>query len=440
MRETVITEKYNHDIEEMYYKIAHKSGLDIYVLPKKLTTAYALFGTRFGAIDNRFCVEGQGETISVPDGVVHFLEHKLFENEDGSDTNERFARLGASANAFTSADMTAYEFSCTESFYPALAVLLDYVTHPYFTDENVEKEQGIIGQEIRGCEDNPNRCLYYKLLELLYERNNVRLNICGTVESISEITPDVLYSCYRTFYRLSNMALVVCGAIDHERVLEVADATLPVQEEVKIDRYYEAEPKNIVAPYAELKMGVARPLFAIGYKDNDYIPEGKEALRRLLTMRVLSELLFGTSTDFYGEMYADGLINSKFSAGYESLYTAGYYLVMGESDRPDEVQARLAARITSAKAAHPSHQDFERTKRAIYADVIRGFDSSESIAYEMLNNLFYGIDLLEVGGELTSLTYEETMTLLDAFFDPALCAMATVRPLDEDNTANAEER
>ena len=227
MSELKLTE--NKALGEKYYYTHHKSGLDIYIIPKNFTTSYALFSTKYGAIDNCFRLAGDKEFTRVPDGIAHFLEHKMFENEDGSDTFARFAKYGADANAFTGSAMTAYLFSCSDHFEENLEILLDYVTKPYYTPETVAKEQGIIGQEIRMGEDNPHRALYYNLMEALYKDSQIKINVAGTVESIAEITDKLLYKCYDVFYNLSNMMLVVNTAEDPEVVLRVADKILPIQ-------------------------------------------------------------------------------------------------------------------------------------------------------------------------------------------------------------------
>ncbi len=431
MNETEIFHKESSLLREGYDRILHKSGLSIYVFPKKMSTAYALFGTRYGAIDNCFRPEGEDVFRHVPDGIAHFLEHKMFEAEDGSDTNERFARLGASANAFTSADMTAYEFSCTENFYEALTVLLDYVTHPYFTVENVKKEQGIIGQEICGCDDNPHRRLYYDLLDLLYEKSNIRIPICGTKESIAVITPELLYRCYQAFYQLSNMALVICGDVDTKEVLRVADQILERQDPKKIERYFEADKELPRKKRGEDRMPVGLPLFAIGFKDLTEFETPREEMRRALIMRILTELLFGTSTDFYGRMYEEGFLDRNFSGGYESARDASFYLLFGESTDPETVWCRLFAMLEERRKDLPSRKDFLRVRRAIYAEHIRAFDSTEAIADEFLADLFAGVDLLEVNEILSAITYEEAMDVLMNFFTEEMAAMAVIRPIDE---------
>lgn len=433
--ETVISCRESETLREKYYHIRHKSGLDIYVIPKKMSTAYALFATRYGGRDNCFRLEGEVKYTRVPDGIAHFLEHKLFESADGTDTFERFARLGANANAFTSTDMTAYEFSCTQNVYESLSVLLDFVTHPHFTDENVAKEQGIIAQEIRGCEDNPGRCCYYDLLRLLYKKDNVRIEICGTVDSIAEITPAYLYRCYETFYQLSNMALVVCGDADFEEVVAIADRQLPCTSEKKIERYIEAEPKEIAGKRKKREMTVARPQFAIGFKDTP--PEDPAlGLRRAVVMSFLSELLFGTSGDFYNDLYRKGLLNAKFSSGYETFRSAALFLLTGESDDPEEVYSQVMSYLARVKENPPLREDFERLRRVKYAEFVQVFDATDEIANEFLYHLFADIDLFDVGEIFASITYDEIVTTLNGFFSESCAAMATVYPKTEGDDEN----
>ena len=233
------------DFGEKYYYTKHKNGLEIYVIPKDFATSFAMFSTKYGAIDNCFKLEGEAEFHEVPDGIAHYLEHKMFENEDGVDTFSRFAKYGANANAFTSGTMTSYLFSCTEHLKENLEILLDYVSKPYFTPENVEKERGIIGQEIRMYEDNPGSAIYYNLLEAMYEKNQTRINVAGTVESIAEITPELLYDCYYTFYNFSNMTLCVSGRADMEMVLDAVDRILPEREQKTIVRNYYSEKPEV---------------------------------------------------------------------------------------------------------------------------------------------------------------------------------------------------
>ena len=224
------TEFYSERLRERYVRIDHPSGLPVYVFPKPLTTTYAIFSTRYGSVDTKFRRTGDTDWVETPDGIAHFLEHKLFENADGSDSFERFSAYGADANAYTTCNRTSYLFSCTERFEESLEELLRFVTTPYFTKQSVKKEQGIIAEEIREYDDNPWERCFQNLMEGLYEKNPIRVNICGTEKSISRITPEILRECYDAFYRLSNMALIVCGDVCEEDVVKIVDRVLPAAE------------------------------------------------------------------------------------------------------------------------------------------------------------------------------------------------------------------
>lgn len=426
--ETTIRKYESSALRESYYEIRHKSGLPIYVFPKKLTTAYAVIGVHYGALDNCFRLATETEPVRVPDGIAHFLEHKMFESEDGSDSFEQFARIGASANAFTSHDMTAYEFSCTERFDEALPLLLKLVTQPYFTDENVRKEQGIIGQEIGMYDDNPQWQLFFTLMNLLYTADNVRINVCGTVSSIAEITPEHLYRCYRTFYNLHNMALVICGNVDCQTVIQTADALLQPAETFKTKRYFPAEPKSVAAKRKVIYMNIGKPMFAIGIKDNCPACQGAEGVRRRVAFRMISELLFAVSGKFYNELYDAGLINADFSAEYEYTRTSGCFVIAGESGDPEEVYRRTMAAIREAKEKPFAEEDFARIKRSAYAGYVRGFDTTDGIANALLCDVFEGVDLFSVGDILAGITQEDVRKVLQAVFDEDCCAMAIIEP------------
>lgn len=264
MNEIKLTE--NRSINEKFYTLHHASGLDIYVIPKKHSTAFAVFGTRYGSADRTFKLAGEDDYLTVPDGVAHFLEHKMFENEDGTDAFALYAPFGGNANAFTSFTSTVYLFSCTEHFDENLRVLLSFVTSPHFTEETVRKEQGIIGEEIKMYIDNPSWRVYFNLLRALYVHHPVRVDIAGTVESIAQITPEILYRCYNTFYNLHNMALCICGDVTPEQVKAVADEVLKPAPEQEILRQYPDEPDEVCRPRIEESLEVSRPLFNIGIK------------------------------------------------------------------------------------------------------------------------------------------------------------------------------
>lgn len=310
-----VTEIKNEKLGESYYEIKHQSGLKILVYPKKnYASSYAMFGTRYGSIDTQFKLSGEKEFTEVPEGIAHFLEHKLFESED-LDAFQRYAATGASANAYTSFDKTCYLFSCSGDFKGSLEILLDFVTHPYFTPETVEKEQGIIGQEIKMCQDEPSWEVLFGMLRGMYKKHPVRIDIAGTVESISHITAELLYKCYGTFYNLSNMVLCVAGNVDVDTVLSVADKVLKKQPEKKIERKFHEEPKEVCESYVEEFLPVATPVFALGYKEDVKTPE--RSLKDVICSNIILELVAGKTSKLYSDMLSDGLINTAF--GFEFL-------------------------------------------------------------------------------------------------------------------------
>ena len=333
--------------ESVYYK-KHESGLNIYIMPRKgYNSSYAIFGTKYGSVDSEFVVPGETCVTKVPDGIAHYLEHKMFDQPDGSNVFDRFAKFGGEANAFTSFNMTAYLFSATGHFYENLETLMDYVQSPYFTKESVEKEQGIIGQEIRMYDDNAPWRLFFNFLGLLYQNNPVKLDIAGTVESIAEIDEKLLYKCYNTFYNLSNMTLFVTGDLNVEKTLRIIERNIknnePFTEEIK--RIYPEEPKAVAGKYKEQTISVATPMYMMGWKDNDVGYGGKKLLKKSIEMEIITEMLFGKGSKLYNELYGEGLINQNFSFEYSPQISYGYTAIDGESKNPEEVHKRITAYI-----------------------------------------------------------------------------------------------
>ena len=422
--------KRNDFLKEEYYEYTHESGLPVYVFPKKLSTSYALFATRYGSIDSRFRLAGDKEFTTVPDGIAHYLEHKMFENPNGEDTFERFARFGANANAYTSTNMTAYLFSCTSCFKENLEILLDFVTTPYFTSETVEKEQGIIAQEIRMYDDHPFRSMYQTLLESLYEKHNVRINVAGTVESISHITADILYECYRVFYNLSNMMLIVCGDVTVDEVNEVCDKVLKKQTPVDIIRDYPVEKADVYKPYAEKAMQVSKPLFGIGIKDIDIPSDGYERMKKYAEAEILNDVLFGKSGEFYNRLYEEGLLSSQFDVSWEINHSYSFYALFGESRDPKAVYDRFVSCVEGAKRNGISAEDFDRSKRALYASMVKCFDSTEDIANYFLNYKIDDGDLLDYVDVIKNVTIGDVTKLLNDAFRPEYYSMSVVNPLE----------
>lgn len=421
------TEFFSPLLGERYFKIEHDSGLAIYLFPKKMTSMYALFATRYGSVDN--VLEQDGTRVAVPDGIAHFLEHKLFDSENGEDAFSHFSALGADANAYTAYNKTAYLFSCTERFGEALEELLDFVTHPYFTDASVKKEQGIIAEEIRMYDDSPWERVYQNLLRALYHAHPVRKNICGTAESIKRITPELLYRCYRHFYRLSNMVLIVCGDVDEAELLAAADRVLPkgTCDASPVRHVLPTEPETVARARIEARMQVSKPIFSIGIKDAPPPTDAYARLRRDLCMSLLNEILFSQSGDLYNTLFEEGLITPSFAYGYSSAEGFAFNCISGESDAPEVVFERIRAYVAQKMRVGLDDEEFERCRRAMYSDEIRAYDSTEEIANRLLSFIIDGADIFAVPTILRSITREELESLMKDAFDHDRYAMSVIK-------------
>ena len=419
--------KENTTVGEKYYYIKHKSGLDIYVVPKKFTSNYAIFSTKYGSADNCFKLEGDKDFISVPPGIAHYLEHKMFESEDGTDTFARFAKNGAHVNAFTSNEMTAYLFDGMDEFDENLESLLDFVSKPYFTPENVEKERGIIGQEIRMCEDNPMRAIHYNLLDALYETNPVKINTAGTVESIAEITPELLYSCYRTFYNLSNMMLVAVGDITPEQVIKVADKVLPVQEEKKIIRFYGTEKRTVNKSRVTAQFDIAAPMIYLGIKTPEIPTDPMKRLKRKMEVSTLFDLMFGSTSEFALDVYQSGLVR-----GFDAVYTLdhmyGMGVLRGESPEPEKVWEKFISYTEEKKKTGFSREDFDRIKRVQYAGSIKMCDFVHNIAFAFTMLKHDDSDIFDCIEAEKEVKFEDMLPLANEIFREEYYAMSVVEP------------
>lgn len=406
---------------EEYYKINHKSGLTVYVMPKKnIKSCYAVFGTDFGSVDTSFCVGG--ETVNVPEGTAHFLEHKLFESEEIG-AFELYAKTGASANAYTSFDKTAYLFSCTDNFDESLRILLEFVTHPYFTQETVEKEQGIIGQEIRMYQDNPDWQVLFNLLRALYHNNPVRIDLAGTKETIAKISADTLYKCYETFYNPSNMVLCVAGNVTPGQVMSIVDEKVRKRETAAIIRNTPEEPGNIVKDYVEQDMHSGIIKFSLGFREK----VSPEPLRAAVMMAVAFELICGRMTEFYEELISQKLINSSFGTEYFRGRGFAVNVFSGESGNPVELKEKLFERIRLIKENGVDEELFEAVKRKKYGTRVRCFDDPDSIAEMMLAAHFEKTGIFEVSDIYRRITKEDVENMIKESFDESLCALSVIK-------------
>lgn len=411
-------------LKESYERYTHPCGLDIYIFPKKMTATYAILGTRYGSIHNAFRIGDQDTVVTVPDGIAHFLEHKLFINEDGTDSFERFSEYGADANAYTSFNKTAYLFSCTDRFAESLGELIDFVTHPHFTEESVESEIGIISEEIRMYDDSPSDRCFYGMLEAMYEHHSIRRNICGSCASIREITPSLLYRCHEAFYQFSNMALIVCGDVDADTVLSIADRHLP-QTAKKIDvtcvNENLCESRAVFRAETIQHMQVAKPLFQIGFKDVDIPADGDARQRKDAAMAILDEMLFSRAGELYSSLFERELISPSFSYGYTISETCAYNAIGGEADDPYAVLSELRSHLAHVKEVGLNRDDFDRAQRVMYAEFVKSFDSTDNIANNLLTFVCENSELLQYAEIIDSITFEE----VEALFDTAFCEEAT---------------
>ncbi len=413
---------------EQFQRVEHPSGLTILLCPMEgYSPAYAMFAAKVGSIDTTFKTQHEEDFVEVPPGIAHFLEHKMFECEDG-DAFAKYAKTGASANAFTSFDRTAYLFSCTGNFRESMEILLDFVSRPYFTPETVQKEQGIIGQEIRMYDDDPGWRSLFNLLQALYHVNPVRLDIAGTTDSIAEITDQLLYRCYHTFYSLGNMVLTVAGNFRPEDVLEAADKILKKGEDIRIQWRKAQEPREVAQSYVEQPLSVSTPLFQLGFKGT--AGDSLQNLKRQIADEILLEILCGESSTLYRQLYDSGLINGTFE--YEVLAGRDYLCCMygGESRDPKKVRDAICGEVRRLMAEGIDPEAFRRCRKATYGRYIGMFSRVDSIASLMMLSHFSGLgNMYEILDWVKELTREELENRLREDMDPQYSALSIITPM-----------
>lgn len=419
---------YNKRLDESYYKGVLDNGLTVYVYPMPHKNGiHAMLSAKIGSVTRDFILGGR--RVTVPSGVAHFLEHKLFEGEEGEDAFTLFAETGASANAYTSFDRTCYLFSATIHIEQSLRTLIRFVTHPYFTKETVDKEQGIIAQEIKMYDDNADWVLTTMMLANLYAVHPIRDDIAGTVESIAQITPQTLYDCYNGFYRPDNMVLAIAGNIEPDTVAricqeEYADAAAPDETVgiVSID-----EPPAVAEKYSERTMDVFEQQFALGYKEKPFFK--KDEVRGGIVLRLLLELLVGETSPLYRKLYDSGLINGMFDA---SALSGEDYLCIafsGESAQPNAVVAAVKAEIARQRKQGIDAQRFEEHKRALIGDDLCSFDSIEGVATKMTVGHFKSVELYSIIDLVESIKVSDVQQMLDAMLDNEKSTLAVIKPL-----------
>lgn len=414
----------NNALGEEYYEIDHSSGLKIFVMEKPdYSGSFAMFGTKYGSVDTCFKLGTEENYTTVPEGIAHFLEHKLFESEE-LDAFARFNKTGANANAFTSFDRTCYLFQCSGSFNENLEILLDFVKSPYFTEATVQKEQGIIGQEIKMYQDNPDWQVLFNLLRAIYHNNPVRIDIAGTVESISKITAELLYSCYNTFYNLSNMALAVVGNVKKDDVLSIADRVLKKEEVVEFQQIIPEESENINESYIEETLGVDIPKFAVGFKHKN---KTAYSVKEIITMNIALDIIGGKVSSLYQELMEKGLINTSF--GKEFFCGRGFAssIFTGEGKESEKVRDAIIERIESIKQNGISDDDFDVSLKRLYGAEIFGFNEVDDLASSLIDCYFNGYGLFDSIECYKTVTKSDVEEMIRENFSADKCALSVIK-------------
>ena len=420
-----IKEVRNELLNEKYYDIDHPSGLKILVMPKEnYSSTYAIFATKYGSIDTMIQMS-DGSFKEIPEGTAHFLEHKLFESED-LDAFERFAKTGASANAYTSFERTGYLFSCSANFKKNLEILLDFVQNPYFTQATVEKEQGIIGQEIDMYKDAPDWEVMFNCLRTMYHNLPVRIDIAGTQESIAQITAKTLYGCYDNFYNLHNMVLAIAGNADVDEIVEVADKVLKPVEGKMAQRKVIDEPEEVIDSYIEEKLSVATPQFMFGFKESWDTPE--RTTKEEISMEILLDMISGQSSELYKRLFDGKLINNSF--GFEYFTGFGYSCVLfaGESNDPKKVAEEIVGEIGRFRETGFDETAFERTKKKLYGRMIMGMNDIEGLANNMAVSYFAGEDVFTDFEIFKTVTLDDVNDIFKKTLDENRSVLSVINP------------
>lgn len=414
----------NLKVKEKVYQEKLANGLTVMIVPKKgMQKKYMIWGTHYGSNESSFVVPGEDEVTTVPNGVAHFLEHKLFEQENGTNSLDVLTALGVEANAYTTNDHTAYLFECTDNFYEAMDELMDYVQHPYFTDENVEKEKGIIGQEIMMYDDYPEWRVYLNAMQAMYHNNPVKIDIVGTIETISKIDKDILYRCYQTFYNPSNMTMVLCGDFEPENMIEeVKKRLINTKPSGEIKRVYPEELEGIVQEKIEQKLEVSQPLYTIGIKDS-----GECNVEKHIAIEILLNLIIGRSSNLYQELYNEGIIFAQPNLEYEFTKMYAHVLIDGQSNNPEKVYQRFKEEVKRLKTEGIHEGDFSRIKKMIYGGYMKEYNDVGDIAKMFLADSFKGINSFDYLEEIEGITVEYLEQVLKDVFQEDKMILSIVK-------------
>jgi predicted Zn-dependent peptidase len=422
-----INEYISKELNEKIVVAEHPSGLKIYICEKPdYTMTSALYGTRYGSIDTYFQNAKDGIRKDIPEGTAHFLEHKLFESEDGG-VFQKYAKTGGIANAYTSFDRTCYLFSCTSSYEENLKILLDFVQNPYLTEENVEKEKGIIAQEIKMYEDSAGWRVFFNLLQAMYHTHPVRIDIAGTVESITDITCDMLKDCYNAFYDPSNMFLAIAGNIDKDTVLKIVDENLKKAEPKEISRGFYNEPDSVKEKYTEQKLTVGQPIFALGFKESH---NGERiSPREIIITNLLNIIIAGSASPLFNRLLAEGLINDEFECEYFSGYGYGATIFSGESSDPQKVADEIKKEISRLRKDGIDKEEFNRILKKNYGrEIMESYGGVDSISGRLVELGVSGGKPFEDIEAYKTITYDECMDYLFKKYDFEKSSLSVILP------------
>lgn len=420
----------NTKLGEKYIEIRHKSGLRILVNSKPFSNTVAMLTVKFGASDRAYRESDGQPIVQLPAGTAHFLEHKMFETESGEDVFYIFSQYGAYSNAFTSTDITSYYFSCTDNFYESLDILLDFIFEPHFTPESVEKEKDIIGQEIRASEDAPKTRIYYELIRSLYTAHEVCDTVSGNEADIANINYEMLRDCHRNFYTPDNMFLTVCGDVSADRIVEAVDLRMKNRradrKTSRICSIADPIPDNMSS---ETSMDVSRPMFAFGIRDNISDYDERERTKRMVAAKLVLDIAFGHSGEFFSSLYEKEILTNNFSADYERLPERAFVMVSGAADDPGVVLSHFKEKINELAEHGVSVSDFTRMKRSAYADYVTGFDSADMIAEDLIESAITNVGLFDIYDIMLEIDHDYVCRVACELFTDAKIACAVINPI-----------
>ena len=416
----------NSKIKEKLYIEKLENGLTVMIIPKMTRKKYIVWSANFGSIDNKFYSNGEDTLTTVPDGIAHYLEHKLFEQENGTNSLDVLSSIGVDANAYTTNDHTAYLYECTEHFDEALDEFMNYVQNPYFTDENVEKERGIIEQEIMMYDDYPEWSIYMNAMKCMYKDNEINIDVAGTAETIAKIDKEKLYKIYKSFYKPENMLMVLAGDFEpEESINKIKQRITTKQSDKETIRVYNEEPKDIVKPYIEKQMDVSMPIVMLGFKDNDL---ESNKIKKNIAIDILASILLGKSSEFYEELYESGKILAQPSMYYEFSKTFAHVLIQGQTNYVEEFINKLDEKIKKLQKDGINEEDFERAKKKTYGELVKEYNDVSTIATNLVSDYFKNINSFEYFEEFTSINREYVEEVLKELFIDNMKVISVIKP------------